>query len=132
MLDRDRLGFLVRHDLRALSKKARAAEGERGMTEPIQQIVIEMVRKEDGSLGYVWDAFGEEHRLFGGSASSLSDCLDSMRDYLRNEGYATKDRLEPGVDKLGVPFWSCPGCGKQWIKTQRNYCPKCRFGMGAE
>jgi rubrerythrin len=44
----------------------------------------------------------------------------------------TKDRLEPGVDKLGVPFWSCPGCGKQWIKTQRNYCPKCRFGMGAE
>jgi hypothetical protein len=38
--------------------------------------------------------------------------------------------IEPAVDKLGVPSWSCPGCGKQWIKTQRNYCPKCRFGMG--
>jgi hypothetical protein len=47
-------------------------------------------------------------------------------------GWLGKDRMEHGVDKLGVPFWPCPGCGKQWIKTQRNYCPKCRFGMGAE
>jgi rubrerythrin len=46
-----------------------------------------------------------------------------------DDSEVTKARLEPGVDKLGVPFWSCPGCGKQWIKTQRNYCPKCRFGM---
>jgi ribosomal protein L37E len=42
------------------------------------------------------------------------------------------EKDQPGADKLGVPFWSCPRCGKQWIKTQRNYCPKCRFGMGAE
>jgi hypothetical protein len=56
--------------------------------EPIQQIVIEVVHEEDGSLGYVWDAFGEERRLCGGSASSLSACLESMRAYLRDEGLA--------------------------------------------
>jgi hypothetical protein len=57
-------------------------------TEPVFQIVIEMVREEDGSFGYSWDAFGVERRLCGGAAPTLSSCLDTMREYLREEGIA--------------------------------------------
>jgi hypothetical protein len=53
--------------------------------------------------------------------TAICDSCSSYERYFVNS--------EIMVDKLGVPFWSCPGCGKQWIKTQRNYCPRCRFGM---
>ena len=56
--------------------------------EPIQQIVIEIARENDGSCAWTWDAFGEEHRLCGGSAQTLSVCLETMRSYLRDEGIA--------------------------------------------
>lgn len=56
--------------------------------EPVMQIVVEMVRETNGGIGWSWDAFGEERRLCGGSASSLSACLDSMRAYLREDGTA--------------------------------------------
>lgn len=51
--------------------------------EPVRQILIEEV-----GGGWQWDAFGEDRRLCGGHASSLSVCLDSMRAYLRDEGIA--------------------------------------------
>ncbi len=56
--------------------------------EPVQMITIERVRESDGTIAWSWDAFGEEEKLFGGVSSSLSDCLDSMRSYLRDEGIA--------------------------------------------
>ncbi len=56
--------------------------------EPILQIVVEVIQKSDGTLGWGWDAFGDNRRLCGETAPSLSAVLDSMRRYLRDEGLA--------------------------------------------
>ncbi len=57
-------------------------------TEPIQQIVIEPRQDEGGGLCWTWSAFGDDRMLYHGAGKSLSICLDSMRDYLREEGAA--------------------------------------------
>jgi len=55
----------------------------------VVQIVVELVREDGGLLAWSWMGFGEDsdYRICGGSAPSLSRCLDSMRDYFREEGY---------------------------------------------
>lgn len=56
--------------------------------EPLQMITIEQVQEDDGTIMWSWDGFGEDARIYGGAAATLSDCLDSMRAYLRDEGIA--------------------------------------------
>jgi len=58
-------------------------------TDPVEQIIIERVREDDGSLGWSWSVFGESPLLASGSAKDLSSCLNTMRQYLRDEGIAS-------------------------------------------
>jgi hypothetical protein len=53
------------------------------MSEPIHQIVIEIAGRVDGSTVWQWDAFGGERYLSGGTTSSLIECIDAVRDYVR-------------------------------------------------
>lgn len=53
----------------------------------INQIVIECVREDDGSLGWVWDAWplvpnADKRPVASGAAPTLAVCLDSMRETL--------------------------------------------------
>lgn len=57
--------------------------GSQTTDDPVRRIMIEEVRG-----GWEWDAFGDDGRLCGGHASSLGDCLDSMRAHLRDQGVA--------------------------------------------
>lgn len=52
----------------------------------VVQIQIEAITEDDGSVRWLWDAFGEALHVCGGGASTLSDCIDSMRQGLIKEG----------------------------------------------
>jgi hypothetical protein len=53
------------------------------MTEAIQQIVIEIAGRVDGSTVWRWDAFGWDMHLGGGATPSLIECIDAAREYVR-------------------------------------------------
>ena len=56
--------------------------------EPVRMIAIEQIRTPEGTVGWSWDAFGEDRRLAGGVMFTLSQCVDGMRQFLRDEGIA--------------------------------------------
>jgi hypothetical protein len=51
-----------------------------GAPPSIQQIVVEQVQD-----GFRWDAFGEEDMIAGDFAESLTSCMASLINFLRDE-----------------------------------------------
>jgi len=56
--------------------------------DPIRMITIEQVTAPDGTVGWLWAAFGEDRCLVQGVMPTLSQCVDGMRQFLRDEGVA--------------------------------------------
>jgi hypothetical protein len=50
-----------------------------------EQITIEPLRNEDGSVEWHWSIFGSEECLASGAAISLLECVRSLTDYVEGE-----------------------------------------------
>jgi hypothetical protein len=74
------------HERLALADSSVTADRADGETpravETIQQIVIEIAGRVDGSTVWQWDAFGAEMHLGGGTTPALIECIDAARDYV--------------------------------------------------
>lgn len=57
-------------------------------TTELSQVIIERVRGSTaGGIVWAWSAFGYYECVLAGQKATLSECLDDMRNRLRDEGF---------------------------------------------